>query len=654
MKHDRSSRVRVEIILKLITYLIAAIGLVSVSADAGPIYIAVFLILFIASIYFEYSQKFYIPRLLLNIISVMVIFLGILRLNLDTLVTNTIEALLILLAIKFLEKKEFRDYMQIFGISLLLLFGSALINSDIIFLAYYLMLILLLTIAAVLLTCLTEDRSLQLERSVVSRIFTRSLLIPLFAIPLTIVLFVFLPRPYSSFLNVSAPHNRAATGFSDNVQLGKVSEIQEDTDTIFRAEMDEVDSGSLYWRGIVFDDFDGRSWKASEKSDLKRLTRQAVIGKEVQQTIFLEPYGNKYLFALDKPTMIRGLRTGKGFISSLSRKLKKRIKYDAVSVLTDTIPEADSNMDAFLQLPDEVSVEIVRLGERLSSGKSDIEVIDSMQAFFKLGEFRYALENLPVSETPLDEFLFEYKYGNCEYFASAMAVMLRIAGIPARVVGGYKGGDYSKVGGYYLVQHRNAHVWVEAFVKGKGWRRIDPTTSFPVNFTTKYKENIFFKARLYFDVLNYFWNTSVVDYDMRKQFRLFMQLSYSISKPRLAPDLTDNKEAVFLYFILFVTSAVLVSLVFAGAFRRRSREEKVMGFFLKRMKRAGYVKESSQGLEEFINTVQEKSIRDKASLFVEEFEIVFYKDKSLKTGDVKRMKEMIKEISPVKKRPVNK
>lgn len=640
------SDLRVDGIVKLITFLIGSIGFLSIVQHVSYLYSLLFISLLIASAVFEKNKTFLLPRWALNSAAVLFIVFTFLNMNYANLIEKMIEMFIFLLAVKFLEDKKTRDHLQIYTISVFLLLGSALLSTDLLFLLYFLSLVFLFTVAIVLLAYLSEEPDLSLGKDVLFKIVSKALLIPAAAIPLTVVFFIVLPRPFSPLLKVLTPGQKAMTGFSEDINLGMVSEIQEDTGTIFRAEMKEIPSSKLYWRGIVFDHFDGQSWKMSDKREMVKLGKQLLKGERVEQTIYLEPYNYKYLFALDRPVLINRSRTSKVFTYTLPQSPDKRIKYDAVSVLDETIYEDEINEETYLQLPDDFSEKITDLAIRITSGKNAQEKMNLILSFFSDEKFKYSMEGLPVSSKPLEDFLFDLKSGNCEYFASSMALMLRASGVPARVVGGYKGADYNEVGGYYLVQQRNAHVWVEAYMNGLGWVRVDPTPSSREVLIRRYQSGLFFKLRMALDVVNYFWNGFVIDYDLRKQFSLFMRLGQGIKSPGLDIDLSAGKKSAGGYIVIFVPVFLFVIIIYRILTKKTRAEIKMIRKFHKRMLRYGYERSPSEGLDEFLLRIDDEGIRLKASAFVADFNAIYYKDQGFTRARIKRLHEKIKAIKP--------
>ena len=642
MGMKNSEKIKIEDIVKTITYSTGLIGFISVFKHISFIYSAIFIVLCLLAVYFDLKKSFHMPRWFLNLTAVAVILLSFFRLSFDNLVVPAVEGLLILLSIKFLEEKRFRDYMQIYLISLFLLSGSALLTIDIEFSIYFLIMIFLLTVSIVLLTYYSQEPDLELSKTTILKIVLKSLLIPLISIPMTLFLFIILPRTSYPFFNFLNRAEKAKTGFTDNVRLGAVSGIQEDATAIFRAHMEKIDERHLYWRGIILDHFDGTSWKGSQSDATHMSDEMGLKGEKVKQTIYMEPYENRYLFALDKPYLItlKDIKKYGDLTFSLPKEVDKRIRYDAVSILSDVIFEEGIDKNKYLQLPENISPEIIALVKGLTSGKERGETVKSILTFLKGGNYKYSLENLPVSRTPLDDFLFKHKRGNCEYFASAMTVMLRIADIPARLVGGYRGGYYNEIGKYYMVPQKNAHVWVEAYID-KGWIRLDPTPASIEGFVS-HRMDMLFKIRLALDTINYYWNAFVISYDFEKQISLFHKIQSGIKKPEIK--LSINKEKLIKYLVIPAVLSLSVFILYVLISGRKSKEERLIALFLKRMERHGYTKGKSRGLEEFVAEIRADDLKHETCRFVKEFEEKFYKDRRLTKEDAKKLKNIIKNI----------
>jgi transglutaminase-like putative cysteine protease len=645
-RHNRL--LRIEDVVKVLAYVIGAVGFLSVSRYVSLSITAGFACFYFIAAVIEYRKIFLIPRWVLTVISALFIIFTFMRISMENFVVPSIEALSVLLLIKLFEEKGIRDYMQIYMLSVFLLAGAALLSLDMVFLVYFCTLTALCSTALVLLAYYSQDREMSLQGDVVMRIISKSMLIPLVAAPLTVILFIVLPRtsyPLLDFLSRGA--GSATSGFTDRVRLGAVSGIQEDNTIIFRASMEKISDDLLYWRGIVLDYFDGASWKSSNKALEAVYAFPKIAGKRIEQTIYLEPYENKYFFALDKPLNISRQHTQRQLDLTFSQadNISKRIKYNAWSSLSEIVPEKEIDRDLYLQLPGAGKGRTEKMDSlvRRLVVKDDAEAtVRSMLSFLKNGNYRYALKNLPLTSHPLEDFLFKYRYGNCEYFASAMAVMLRMGGIPSRLVGGYRGGYYNEMGKYYLIPQKNAHVWVEAYIENKGWLRVDPTPMDIGGFASVFRKDLFFKMRLLFDSFNYVWNASVINYDFEGQISLLAALRAGIKKPVFHFAL--RKEDVLRYVLFIGLTACVLYAFLILLKRRKAPAEHILRLFLIKAGKLGYVKMKSEGLEEFAKRIDDAKKREWASAFVREFEQYYYRDEEIKPETSKRLRHLMKSL----------
>jgi transglutaminase-like putative cysteine protease len=583
-----------------------------------------------------------ISRWILNILSIAVVLLSISRMSPDFLVEPILDAVLILMGIKLLEEKTFRDYMQIYAMCLFMLIGSGLVSFESIFIVYFSLMLFLLTVCLVLLAYYSHDPRIAISRPAITRIILCAIFICVLSIPSSAFFFLILPRttyPLFSFLNME---KQARSGFSEDITLGGVSAIQEDQNVIFRAEMSRTSDSSLYWRGIVLDEFDGLSWRSSKEPILQPL--EYPEGENVEQTIYLEPYGNRYLFALDKPVRIgqKHLQPFAGLVYSLNAELTQRTKYTALSIVSELLPEAAVDHEGYLQIPPDFSPKIKALAFELTVGKDRGRQIDSLYRFLKTGDFKYTLKGLPASSNALEEFLFQYRHGNCEYFASALAIMLRIAGVPSRLIGGYRGGYYNETGRYYMVLQKNAHVWVEAYIDNAGWLRIDPTPYTPDTGFSITESNLYIKVKLYLDTFNYYWNKLVINYDFSTQVVLLDRVVSKFRSPGIRVD--TNWLTVVKYGLALGLPALIAWTIYWIARHRRSSGERLVLKFLARMARHGYRKGRAEGLEEFVSRVSDEQLRAQANEFVERFEGIFYRDRAFTKEDMEALEEQIARL----------
>ena len=634
---------KVGAIVNISVYITGMLCIIAVSGQIPFFYPILLLFMMALSVYLE-LKEFFIPRWLLTVFSTAVIAYFLLQIDMQDLIAQMMEALLILMGIKFLEQKQVRDYMQIYALALFVLAGLGLLTMSMLFLLYLFIFFFILSLSLIFLTFYTQDPQMELTGNTIKKILSKCLWIPLMAIPLSAIMFVILPRTHYPILTFLNRPDTAKTGFTDNVRLGQVSDIQEDESIIFRANMDKIDDDLVYWRGITLDNFDGSSWKSTGRKHHVRYISNRPAGKFIKQTIYLEPYQNSYVFALDKPIFIdlRRSRMNEDLTFTMPGPIERRIRYSAMSIVSNTIPGDNIDLQASTQLPANLSSRIISLAKGLRTKENKEATLQRIHRYLYSGNYKYSLKDLPRSKNPLEHFLFESRYGNCEYFASAMAVMLRVNGIPARLVGGYRGGYYNEMGKYYLVPQKNAHVWVEAHIAGKGWVRFDPTPASAEDFSLFSKGGIWLRLQVFFDTINYYWYGIILTYNLEKQISITRAFIAELKKPSLSISLPKGKTLQ--YILASVIGIGLIVLVWLLVKNAATREKRLLNEFLKKLATAGYTKKRSQGLEEFLSGISDEMLRESSFRFVREFEMIFYNDRQFSARDLKRLRDMIREI----------
>lgn len=256
------------------------------------------------------------------------------------------------------------------------------------------------------------------------------------------------------------------------------------------------------------------------------------LRETVAQLVYLEPNGERALFGLDRIGLVDGDQVGSAALrdsaASVTQPITQRIRY---TVLSDPAPFAPAALDpgnraADLAVPTGLPHAVADTAAAVVGAEPDpYRKAQLLLRHFQTGGYTYSLSPPQGSGHPLDVFL-TTKIGYCEHFASAMALMLRTVGVPARMVVGYLGGDYNPNGDYYLVSQRSAHAWVEAYVGG-GWLRLDPTPvdQGPGSPTAQGRVG---SAMLLMDALRHRWDTMVLGYDLHKQVGLFRSISGSL------------------------------------------------------------------------------------------------------------------------------
>ncbi|HLT25279.1 MAG TPA: DUF3488 and transglutaminase-like domain-containing protein [Zeimonas sp.] len=310
------------------------------------------------------------------------------------------------------------------------------------------------------------------------------------ALPLALVAFLLFPRAGSPLWGTSTDASRATTGLSDSMTIGNIARLSESEEIAFRVQFDgdPPPSALLYWRGPVFGDFDGRSWRASPTRGRLAAPRIEYVRDDTRRfayTVTLEPSGRDWLFALEMPIEADAGRYGARLrLPDLqlvaARPIHERLRYRVVSQTAFRIgaDESAESLREWLALPEGFNPRTRELAGRWrASGADDAALVARALALFREQPFRYTLEPPLLGKDGVDEFLFETRAGFCEHYASAFVVLMRELAIPARIVTGYQGGERNPIDGYWLVRQADAHAWAEVWLAGRGWVRVDPTAA---------------------------------------------------------------------------------------------------------------------------------------------------------------------------------
>lgn len=459
--------------------------------------------------------------LLLTLIALGGTIFGLSRFSWGNPVSSFLTIAAILLAIRLLTEKSRRNTLQLFGLALFNLAASSLIRLDALFFISLLILAICSLTALVLLTASELPLKDACPPAVTKRLLLTGLLLTVSAVPLMGGFFLVLPRtqmPVWRFF----PEGGSSSGFAEQVQPGRSSSQQSSGRVAFRAEVSApLPADRLYWRATVLNTLSGGTWRRTPpewSAEPQRGSRD-----EVGQTIYLEPGLGRHLVGLDLPATITGIRhslAADAVITSASAG-SNRLRYQVTSRPGATLvlpPGAD--LAPYLALPPDSAPQLVSLGHKLRlQGDEPAELLQQVEALFIRQQLRYATSGMATTPTPLDDFFFAVRQGNCEFFAGAAAILLRAAGVPTRLVGGYLGGDYQPLGGFYTVTDERAHVWVEALVEDR-WQRLDPSR-WAVNgaeLARPARKNFRQRVLQYADLIDYYWTRTVVTFDFQQQF----------------------------------------------------------------------------------------------------------------------------------------
>ncbi len=305
-------------------------------------------------------------------------------------------------------------------------------------------------------------------------------LILLQAVPVMLVLFLVFPRLQGPLWSFGTDDSVALIGLSDRLEPGSISRLATSTAVAMRVEIEGVPPppSQRYFRGPVFWSTDGKSWFGTPESAAQG---EIAPGKlAIHQRITLEPTGQRWLLALDRPRMSprAGHLTADGQILA-DAPVENELTYEVVSTVGPTDePLAGKQRRLALQVPAAVSARVRALAESWRRAASrPREVVQRALRYFRTEPFVYTLSPPRLGDHPIDDFLFKTRRGFCEHFATSFTVLMRLAGVPARVVAGYQGGELNPRGGYLVVRQSDAHAWSEVWLQGEGWVRVDPTAA---------------------------------------------------------------------------------------------------------------------------------------------------------------------------------
>jgi transglutaminase-like putative cysteine protease len=362
-------------------------------------------------------------------------------------------------------------------------------------------------------------------------------------------LFFLLPRVTLGLYTHPSGNTQFISGFSDRVELGQIGSIKQSDAIVMRVKTTLPPSElppDLKWRGLAFDYYDGRSWRRRDQTRSAiptqgryyKLENSAQGTHWINQTFFIEALSTDVVFATRKALAVSrdvGLleRDSAGSLHTAPH-LKKKLRYFAVSdpirpdpaYISDFVPIPPEIRNTYLQLPEEdpriadLAMQVTRAAKGRYAKARAIEHYLHSHYTYSL-----VLRGTPDSKDPLAMFLFDVRQGHCEYFASAMTVMLRQIGIPARLVNGFRNGEYNRIGDNWTVRQYDAHSWVEAYFPPYGWVEFDPTPPDPPHPRSAFMRMVSDLT----DAIDLWWWEGVVNYDSSKQYQVLSDLHAGIN-----------------------------------------------------------------------------------------------------------------------------
>ncbi|MCP5108844.1 MAG: DUF3488 domain-containing transglutaminase family protein [bacterium] len=388
-----------------------------------------------------------------------------------------ITAVILLSTLKLFELKSQRDFMFVTFLCYFLVFGNFLYDQTIQGLAFMVLAVVLIT-ASVLRLNHGENEPVKVKFLVKSGF--RFLL---YSIPFMLVLFTFFPRTTVPLWNLPQDSGKSGRmGFSDTVKPGQFADLAASDKPAFRVTFPDDNMPAvrdLYFRGLVLWFTNGKGWYQGilrARSGRRFAEDDDVV---IRHEITLEPHFDRWLFALDIPVVIpRGARVLPGRIFQAHWPIRRLARYTVESALSPQSPETLTQVSKrwALQLPQDWDSRMRQLAQSWrESAESDGEVVQAALDYFRTSGFVYTLAPGVMDEDePLEDFLFNKRRGFCEHYAATFTILMRAAGVPARMVIGYHGGGFNTAGDFLVVRQSDAHAWAEVWL-GEKWQRVDPT-----------------------------------------------------------------------------------------------------------------------------------------------------------------------------------
>jgi hypothetical protein len=500
--------------------------------------------------------------------------------------------LVLVLVSRLFTKRSPSDAVQILTLSFVVVLAGSALNSSFAFAPYFL-LVIVCSIWALTTTHLTRaaEAAPDLARDLrISRGFwvtTSVLSVVVFV--MTSLFFVLFPRMGLGYFKPKIRTSRTATGFNDRVELGHAGTLENNDDVVARLEFDAVGGAlnpdQLYFRGATLSRFDGKQWLKSSRGQSGvhfRADGTFLLQKKEQKLehhfrFYQEPGESEYLFLpeithtgrfLQDNPLVAGHQRVRVYTDDSGDVTLIRPVGTAMSLEGWFDPKGDTRTDEdsdALVVP-ATDARIGELAKQWRGDAVDADVIATKLSDGFLNGFTYSKEMKapPEGMSPIAYFLFERKAGHCEYYASALALMLRLSGVPARLVSGYRGADFNEYGKYYAIHEYSAHSWVEYRSQGV-WKRIDPTP--PTR--THDPSSVLEKVAALSDVLAYRWNRYVIEYDLDLQISALRSIKKAVSAPKAVPGESTSFFARAKEYKFHAMGLVAIALMVVLARRRR-------------------------------------------------------------------------------------
>ncbi|HVY08393.1 MAG TPA: DUF3488 and transglutaminase-like domain-containing protein [Burkholderiales bacterium] len=517
-----------------------------------------------------------------------------------------VALLVIMMSLKVMEMSSPRDTM----VAVLLAYFVVVTNffySQSIPTALYMLLVVWIITATMI------GLQYRVGRPPLSTTLRQAALMLLQGIPIMLALFLLFPRVQGPLWGLPQINYSAKSGLSESMAPGDVSALSLSDEVAFRVAFEHRPDkpSELYWRGPVLWNFDGRTWRpglnlTSRGQDVEGLSAP------LRYTVTLEAHDRYWMFAIDMPLLVpQGAYLTTDHQLLARRIVRERLRYDMQSALQYRInpDESSSNLQLARRLPGGAAPRARALAAQWrAESASDREIAAKALRMFREQPFLYTLEPPKLDSDPVDQFLFETRSGFCEHYASAFTFLMRAAGVPARVVTGYLGGDVNPVDGYVVVRQSDAHAWSEIWLQGEGWIRMDPTAAVsPLRIQRGLsaavpeaerplleRRNLDWlrQARYAWDAVANSWNQWVLGYNTERQGRFLSQFG-----------LSDVSWQDLVIILAVVCGSILLGLSLALLYRMTARRvdpvQRTYLAFCAAMAKRGAERRPSEGPRDF-------------------------------------------------------
>jgi hypothetical protein len=634
--------VRIETILQLLIAGVALLGFIPLAPWLDRLPMVLVPLALAWGLYADRWGK-PIPGRMATPLAIIIFFLYALRASPANLVAPAANLLAMLLAVRLATPRSSRHQLQIIALAIFCLAASSLFSLDATFLVCLVLQLVLAAVSLVVLTMADTAPDTVFGPGQLRSLIASALVLPLATVPLMALFFLILPRTQFPLWNALAGASAGAdTGITDHVAPGSSATIAENRVVAFRAAMPAQDPERLYWRGIVLNSFDGTAWV--RKSPPPETPAIPAVGS-ITQEIYLEGIRSPVLPSLNVPRQLTGMRvqTSPDLVFRPIAASRGKLRYSVTSVLLDTfaVPRG-IDRTFYCQLPPVLPPRLTETGRRIGREASGAEhALALVEQFFRQQKISYGTTGLPTGPTALDTFLFEKRTGHCEFFATSCALLLRQAGIPARLVGGYLGGTYNDLGQYYVVTEERAHVWVELFIEGRGWVTVDPSR-WAVNFSQARAvppSGFLKQVALILDTGSYYWNVTIINYDLERQFSAANRLV------DLSRDLRLSGTGRWIWPVL-LSGATLLLVPFFTRQCRTSREERLVRKVLARIRQVyGIVPPPATGLHTLAKELNDPALYE----LIEHYGAIVFQGHRLSRREAAQLRQLCRQIGRRKK-----